>query len=375
MKTVFVAPNLRVGGFERQWSLLVPGLARKGVGTEVFTLDDTGRFFDELAEQGIPVHCLELHGSWNLLGAVRAARVVAAGEPDVIVSVGVSAHVVGQLASRRARTPHVAAIHSIPAHPESFTTRRRMIVRMFASDVAATTAVTPSQIDFIRALGFDEHRTHVIPNGVASARPRATREETRNGLGVGADEFAAVLIASLRPEKRVERFVQAITAARQTDPRIRGLIAGDGPELEALRALCEASDGAVEMLGSRPDTADVIEAADVVCLTSDAEALPLVLLEAMAGGRPVVATNVGGVQDAVVDGETGRLVAPADVEGFSAALLELAANPELAKRFGEVGRRRQRELFTVDRMVDAHYELFRHLAHALATADEDGEAS
>jgi glycosyltransferase involved in cell wall biosynthesis len=250
-----------------------------------------------------------------------------------------------------------------------------MIVRMFASDVAATTAVTPSQIDFIRALGFDEHRTHVIPNGVASASPRATREKTRNGLGVGADEFAAVLIASLRPEKRVERFVQAITAARRTDPRIRGLIAGDGPELEALHPLCEASDGGVEMLGSRPDTADVIEAADVVCLTSDAEALPLVLLEAMAGGRPVVATNVGGVQDAVVDGETGRLVAPGDVEGFSAALVELAANPELARRFGEAGRRRQRELFTVDRMVDAHYELFRHLAQALATASEDGEAS
>jgi glycosyltransferase involved in cell wall biosynthesis len=374
MKTAFVAPNLRVGGFERQWSLLVPGLARKGVGTDVFTLDDKGRFFDELAEQGIPVRCLELHGSWNLLGAVRAARVVAAREPDVIVSVGVSAHVVGQLASRRARTPHVAAIHSIPAHPESFTARRRMIVRMFASDVAATTAVTPSQIDFIRELGFDERRTHVIPNGVASTNPRKTREETRNGLGVGADEFAAVLIASLRPEKRVERFVQAITAARRTEPRIRGLIAGDGPEREAIRALCTGSDGAVTMLGPRPDTADVIEAADVVCLTSDAEALPLVLLEAMAGGRPVIATDVGGVRDAVVDDETGRLVPPEDVEGFSAALVELAAGPELATRFGEAGRRRQKELFTVDRMVDAHYELFQRLAQPLATANGSGEA-
>jgi glycosyltransferase involved in cell wall biosynthesis len=250
-----------------------------------------------------------------------------------------------------------------------------MIVRMFASDVAATTAVTPSQIEFIRELGFDERRTHVIPNGVAPTSPRKTREETRNGLGVGAGEFAAVLIASLRPEKRIDLFVQAIAAARRTDPRIRGLIAGDGPELETLRALCEASDGAVGMLGLRPDTADVIEASDVVCLTSDAEALPLVLLEAMAGGRPVVATNVGGVRDAVIDGETGRLVSPGDVAGFSAALVELAADRELAKRLGEAGRRRQEELFTVDRMVDAHYELFRHLLHALATADEGGEAS
>jgi glycosyltransferase involved in cell wall biosynthesis len=250
-----------------------------------------------------------------------------------------------------------------------------MIVRMFASDVAATTAVTPSQIDFIRALGFDERRTHVIPNGVASTSPRETRGQTRDGLGVGADEFAAVLIASLRPEKRVDRFVQAITSARRRDPRIRGLIAGGGPELESLRALCAASNGAVTMLGPRPDTAGVIEAADVVCLTSDAEALPLVLLEAMAGRRPVIATDVGGVRDAVVDGETGRLIAPGYVEGFSAALVELAADPELAKRYGEAGRRRQEELFTVDRMVDAHFELFRHLAEPLVTAHGSGEAS
>ena len=372
MKTAFVAPNLRVGGFERQWSLLVPGLARKGVGTEVFTLDDEGHFFHELAEQGIPVRYLALHGSWNVVGAVRAGRAVAEREPDVIVSVGVSAHVVGQLASRRARSPHVAAIHSIPEHPESFTARRRVIVRAFASRVAATTVVTPSQIDFIEALGFDERRTHVIPNGVASTAPSATREGTRRALGVGDNEFVAFLIASLRPEKRVDRFVEAITTARRTDRRIRGLIAGGGPEIEAVRALCATSDGAVAMLGPRADTADLIAAADVVCLTSDAEALPLVLLEAMAGARPVVATDVGGVRDAVIDGETGRLLPREDVEGFSAALLELAANPELAARFGEVGRRRQRDLFTIDRMVDAHYELFRQLAQSDSAPDGGG---
>lgn len=372
MKAVFVAPNLRVGGFERQWSLLVPGLMRKGVSTEVLTLDDEGRFFHELADQGIPVRCLGLRGSWNVVGAIRAARAVAARGPDVIVSVGVSAHCVGQLASRRTRSPHIAAIHSIPDHRESFTARRRVIVRTFASHVDATTAVSSSQLDFIETLGFDERRTYVIPNGVASRVPSGAREETRTALGVDANDFVAILVAALRPEKRVDRFVQAITAARRTDGRIRGLVAGGGSELDALRALCTASDGAVAMLGPRSDTADLIEAADVVCLTSDAEALPLVLLEAMAGGRPVIATDVGGVRDAVIDGETGKLISPGDVEGFAASLVELAADSQLAKRLGETGRRRQRELFTIERMVDAHYELFRGLARSVSAANGTG---
>jgi glycosyltransferase involved in cell wall biosynthesis len=371
MKAVFVAPNLKVGGFERQWSLLVPGLARKGVRTEVFTLDDEGRFFHELAQQSIPVRCLGLHGSWNIVGAMRAARVVAAREPDVIMSVGVSAHLVGQLASRWTRSPHVAAIHSIE-HLQSFTVRRRMIVRLFASHVSATTAVTSSQIALIVALGFDEHRIHVIPNGVASTASSGTRDEMRVALGVSANDFVAALIASLRHEKRVDRFVRAIMSARRQDSRIRGLVAGDGPESAALRTLCAATDGGVAMLGQRSDTADLIKAADVVCLTSDSEALPLVVLEAMAEGRPVIATEVGGLPDAVIDGETGRLVPPGDIDGLSAALVELASDRELANRFGEAGRRRQRELFTIERMVDAHYELFLELAQQTSSTNGTG---
>src|SRR5262249_1298800 len=162
---------------------------------------------------------------------------------------------------------------------------------------AATTAVTRSQLGFIGTLGFDERRTWIIPNGVASTIPLGTRAATRSALGLGPDDFVAVLIASLRTEKRVERVGralrpprEAISAAGRTDGRIRGMIVGDGPEFAPLHALCTETDGAVAMLGPRADTAELIEAADVVCLTSDAEALPLVVLEAMAGGRPVIAT-------------------------------------------------------------------------------------
>ena len=312
MKVIFVAPKLAVGGFERQWSLLVPGLVANGLDTEVVTLDGTGRFFDELTSQGVRTQCLELRGRANVVGALRAAREIAARQPDVLVSTGTSAHVVGQLAGQRANARHVAAVHSIPEHRDSFTRRRRAIVRLLAPHVAASTAVTSAQVEFVASLGFDRSRIHVIPNGVPPQQVRRSRDEVRAELGVTGDAFLALLIASLRAEKRVDRFVAAVSSARVRDARVQGLVAGTGPELERVRELC-ARHGCRPSPRTRTDTVDLIHASDVVCLTSDAEALPLVVLEAMAGSRPVLASDVGGVRDAVVNGETGFVVAAPDV--------------------------------------------------------------
>jgi glycosyltransferase involved in cell wall biosynthesis len=104
----------------------------------------------------------------------------------------------------------------------------------------------------------------------------------------------------------------------------------------------------------RTDARELMRAASVVCLTSEAEALPMSVLEAMALERPVVATRVGGTADAVIDGETGYLAEPADVEAVTRALLELAGDPARAAAMGRDGRRRQRERFDGDAMVDGY---------------------
>jgi glycosyltransferase involved in cell wall biosynthesis len=370
MKAAFVTPNLNVGGLERQWSILLPGLVERGLATEVFTLDGEGRFFEELVVQGIRAQCLELHGRLNVLGALGAARTVASRRPDVIFTAGESAHVVGQLASRRTKTPHVAAIHSMPEHPS--TRRRRLIVRFVAPHVAASTAVTSAQLAFLRSLGFDTTATRVIPSGVAAVDSRVPRDAVRAELGAGDDTFVAVLVAAMRPEKRVELFIDAVVSANLQNAAIRGFVAGGGPELDRVRGLCAETGSIVTALGPRTDVTELIHAADVMCLTSDAEALPLAVLEAMAGGRPVIATDVGGVRDAVVDGETGFLVEPGDCTALTSALTTLAADPRLAHELGEAARGRHGELFTPERMIDAHYMLIRHLSSATGQSTRTG---
>lgn len=357
MKVVFVAPNLGVGGVERQWSILIPGLVERGVAAEVTTLDGEGRFFEELKSNGIPATCIGLRGRLPVLGTMRSATAIAERNPELVVSTGVSAHLVGYLVGRRAGTPHLAAIHGIPEHPLSV--RQRVILRFIAPRVDACTAVTPSQLAFLASLGFPREVVEVIPNGVPTGNVSRRIDDVRAELGIAEDDFLALLVASLRPEKRAERFVDAVVQANAQHPRIRGLVAGGGPGLEALRS--HATGSVVKTLGPRNDVPELMNAADVVCLTSDAEALPMSILEAMALGKPVIATNVGGVQDAVVDAATGFVVEPGDIASFAAAILRLADDPGLTARMGAAGRDRHAERFTIERMVAMHLALFERL--------------
>ena len=133
-------------------------------------------------------------------------------------------------------------------------------------------------------------------------------------------------------------------------------MAGEGPERERLEQLAEGSG--VTLLGVRRDVLELIRAADAVCLPSEAEALPMSILEAMALERPVVATDVGGTAEQVVDGETGHLVPAGDADALRRALLALAADPARARELGAAGRRRQRERFSGEAMVDGYMRAF-----------------
>lgn len=155
--------------------------------------------------------------------------------------------------------------------------------------------------------------------------------------------------------------------AARREPRLRGLVAGDGPEHARVAARAAASGGAVRVLGHRSDVGDLIRAADAVCLSSAAEAAPFSALEAMALGCPVVATAVGGIDEVVVSGVTGLLVPPDDPGALAAALVRLASEDGLAAALGSAGQARQRERFTAAAMCDSYAAILAEAA-ALGTA-------
>ena len=357
-RLVFVCPNLEAGGAERQWLALVPALAGRGFDVSVVTLDGRGAYFDDLRAGGIPVACARLRNRADPAGLVRALR-LAGPSSSAVVSRGLSAHVVGHALARRQRAAHVVTEHlgPDPLGVRPLRRHQRVLLASVRPRVAAVVAVARSQREHLVRDGYPSGAIRVIPNGVASDPPVRPREAVRAELGVAEDEFLAVLVAALRPEKRAVTFVEQVVAARRVEPAVRGIVVGAGPEAEAVERAAARSGGAVRAVGYRADALDVIAAADVLCLTSAVEGLPMTALEAMSLARPVVATDVGGVGEAVADGETGILVPRDRPGGIGDALAALARDRPRAEALGRAGRDRQRRAFSIDAMAGRYAEL------------------
>lgn len=364
MRILFLSPSFQVGGIERQWAVLIPRLMRRGHDVLVVTIDGRGRFYEELADAGVEVRCMDLQHRWQLWRLASARALPWA--PEIVVSRGVSGLVLGHYVARRYGARHVFAEHSGPdAHGRMKPLRfdQALLLRLARPRVDRVIAVTSAQLAALRTRGHKAETVAVIPNGIAEEElaPRRSRAETRAELGLSNEAFVVLFLATLRYEKRADLFLDAVLRARRHVPRLRAVIAGAGPEFEKVSRASKLSGGAIIMLGPREDVADLVQASDVVCLTSDIEAMPMSVLEAMALGRPVVATDVGGLSELVVHGETGFLVPRGDVRAVSDALVRLSTEDALASRFGQRGLLRQRELFSVDRMVSAYEHEFQGL--------------
>jgi glycosyltransferase involved in cell wall biosynthesis len=242
---------------------------------------------------------------------------------------------------------------------------------LVAKRVEVAIAVSRSQLPDLYALGFDPRALRVIYNGIPAPRPAKTREETRAGLGIEPREFVALMVGALRAQKRVPVFIEAVDRAHAANTRIKGLVAGGGLELDALRAGSALLGGNVTLLGERADIPDLIVASDVVCLTSWTEATSIALIEAMALQRPVVAGAVGGNDEVVVDGETGVLVAQPGPSHFASALQALAADGPRALALAMAGKARYERLFSAKTMLDEYARVFTGLVELPPSRDHD----
>jgi glycosyltransferase involved in cell wall biosynthesis len=326
---------------------------------------DEGPLFDEVRAAGVSAACLGLRGPDDVRG-MRRALAEASGRPGAVITRTISPQVLGQAIARRAGASHVFNEHTpLTAAGEllAMRPRQRMLTRLVAPQVHRVIAVSERQRTPLERLGYKSERIVTVPNGVFASEvtPRVDRAVMRASLGLERGDFAVLCVANLRAEKGVDTFVEAVVRAHQPMRRLHGLIAGDGPERERLGRLVEQSEG-VELLGSRGDVPDLIVACDAVVLLSRAEALPITILEAMALGRPVVTSDVGGAGEAVVDGETGLVVPPGDTEAAAAALEKLAADPVAAQAMGERGRARQRKRFDGEAMVDGYWRALEEVA-------------
>ena len=212
-------------------------------------------------------------------------------------------------------------------------------------------------------------RITVVPNGLSVPAPRpgaAARVRAEFYLAPGTP--LVVCVARLEREKDLPTLLAALPAVARAVPGVRCLIVGDGADRAALaqRLADLGLAETVTLTGFRPDPLDFIAAAEVFVLPSPAEPFGLAILEAMALGRPVVAMDGGGPREIVVEGETGRLVAPGDPAALATALTALLRDATLRARLGERGRARFDAFFTTGHMARATLDLYERVGAAVA---------
>lgn len=243
-----------------------------------------------------------------------------------------------------------------------------------ASRVAALLANrTVVSNETMRRLAADQDRTPIERVEVASSGtpepPVAAAEAVaaaRAQLGIGPDTQVILAVGRLRYEKGFDVLLGSLDALRDC-PDVHIVILGDGPEAPALRALAAGAPVPVHMPGHRSDVQTWLALATVVVIPSRRESFGRVTLEAMAAGRPLVASAVGGLLEAVDDGRTGLLVPPNGRQELGAALRRLVSYPGLAREMGEAGLARFRERYTIDHMASSWAGVWRRLAEGGGT--------
>ncbi len=324
---------------------------------------DGGWLGREFAARGFTPRTYVLHRplDWGCVTSLTA--LMQSHRTQVVHSHEFTMAVYGSVAARRAGARHVITMHGGRYYAEAW--RRRMALRWAMAHSVATTAVSgATATDMRRTLGVPGDAVRVVPNGIAM--PRGERPTLRRELHVGDDELLIVAIGNLYPVKAHAVLLRALAELEEQGgaPPWRLAIAGRGEEEQRLRDLAADAGIAsrVHLLGFRSDTPDILAAGDLFVMPSLSEGLPLALVEAMATGLPIIASEVGGIPEVVARDTEAVLVPAASPPALAAAMRSLLGDPVRRIALGAAAQRRAHRDFSVATMCNAYEALYRGAA-------------
>lgn len=348
------------GGLER----VVLGLttALHGRGHDVAVLASIGGhegphpFVEALSAAGIEVHTLQAPGRAYRAELAGMTDLIDAYAPDVVHSHGFRSDVLGLVAARRSDRPIVSTVHGLTGgnwKVRLYERIQQIALRRFDGVVAVSDVLARA---FERS-GFRKDRIHTIRNALVEPREPLPRREARAALGLPADARIVGWVGRFGAEKGPDLFIEALAAL---GPDVLGVMIGDGPERAPTAALAKSrgADDRLRLTGAIDGADRYLLAFDALTLSSRTEGTPMILLEAMAAGVPVVTTAVGGVPDVVGPGEA-MLVAPGDAGALADAIRAVLDAPAEAEARARRAHQRLEQEFAVEPWVLAYEVTYR----------------
>lgn len=323
----------------------------------------SGAFTKTLEKHHIPYRALKhlvhpIHPYRDFLAYLEISRVLKQLNPDLVATHSSKAGILGRLAAHHLRIPRIFTAHGW-AFTEGISQKKRMMYRSIERWAARFThkIITVSEYDRMLAIKETVGRPDqivTIHNGMpdVSERLRAIPER---------DPVKLIMVARFGHPKHHALLLNALAVLR-TETWTLDFV-GDGPLLETVRHQVKdlSLEDRVSFLGSREDVPEVLAKANIFILTSRWEGFPLSIVEAMRAGLPVIASDVGGVREAVVHGKTGFLLKGANVNELAGYLKTLITSPMLRRTMGQAGRERYEQSFTFDHMYQKTFNIYKEL--------------
>jgi glycosyltransferase involved in cell wall biosynthesis len=365
VKIIYLITGLGVGGAERALVELATHLPKDRYEVVVACLQPPGPFSDDLMTSGIPV--IDLGGMQGLdyvRSACRLFRLLRKEQAIILHSQLFRADVLAAVVGRFARVPiMVATRQNVNIGGMKKERVNRLIRHAFDRTIAVSDKVRTVEVQLSHT---DPNKVVVIPNcvqvdsftNINEKKVKALRTE----LGLDSDTPLIGIVARFHKQKGHIYLLEAMTQVLKEVPTFKALLVGDGELRSAIeekaRMLNLSND--VIFTGIRHDISEILALIDLFVLPSLWEGLPLSLLEAMAAGKPVIATPVGGVPEIIEDGINGLLVSPRSPNDLAEAIITLLQNPKKAKSMGDAGRKKVDE-YSVEAMVQKTENLYRQL--------------
>lgn len=376
LRILFVADHLKLGGAERHLVSLATGLAAMGHEVAVAYLKPHDELLGELKLGGVKqVVCCHSRGGVDLKALRRLAKLIQEFQPMLLVATLQYSLMFSVLAQAWAlrRIPLLFICHSMEHVQRSRSDRLRFFVyRRFYRMATHVVFVSKIQRSYFKQLGVHPRSEEVIHNGVdlehfATQDSQRTTHTLRHSLGFSESDFVIGMCAGFREEKRQVDLLEALRQLLDKGISAKVLLIGDGvmrAQIEAQRDALKLADATV-LCGFQQDVRTYVSACDVMALTSHAETFPITTLESMALGKPLVASNVGGISEQVTHGRNGLLYAAGDI-GALVACLEQLSDTQVRQSFGRIARQEVADRFSLPVMV----ERFRSTCASLASQGE-----
>ena len=360
-----IMTRLPVGGVENQLLTVLRQYDKKKFAPLVCSLSDKGQIGREIENEGIEVICinkLKHTFDWKIIKDLY--YIIKERHIQVVRTHQYHANFYGRVAAIIARVPCIiASVHNVYTRDRKV--HRRLFNKMLGKYTDKVVAVSDAvKKDIVYFDGIPEEKVKVIYNGIEKQLfVDKKRDEMRSALGIPFGSTVVGTTGRIKEQKGQKYLIEAVSILSREYPSIRLLIIGDGPLMEEMKQYADLLNvnGNVIFLGTRRDVPDLLSAIDIFVLPSVWEGLGIALLEAMAAGKPVIASSIGPFREIIDTKDVGLLVPIGDSRKLATSIEELLKNYTVMEKMGRAARERAISVFSIESTVSDYTHLYEDI--------------